>query len=252
MLNFSTFFYSLKEFWKKHNIVIALIVTLIIGIPPIGLNAIKISPSDQIIIIFILIILSIFFYFLIFYCFYFVPIKISNREFIFNTQLSPGMERFTSPVLLFNSKYKSIFKFDLNLLNSAYNDLKKWKKYVLVLNKPSTFEIVLRGNTESLNPVLHYNENFYFLQQKFEGGGKKEISFSFEIGTNQDAKGDYDITIYLVEKVDYSKLDDINEHNFEKIFNVKAIRKEPAHGIHVTPNPNKKDYLIGVYSKNKS
>lgn len=249
MLNLSTFFVSSKECLRSYDIHIALIVTIIIGIIPLGLNALKIGFLDQFIIILILIIFSILFFFLIFYWFYFVPIKISNREFIFNTQLTQGMERFTSPVLLFNSKYKSHFKFDLNLLNSAYNNLKKWRRYVLILNKPSTFEIAPKENKESLFPIFHKNDNFCFLEQNFEGGNKKEISFSFEIGSNEDAKGTYPIRIYLVEKVDYSKLNEINEENFEKLFKTKSIHEEDALGIHITHNPIEKDYLIGVYGK---
>ncbi|MCZ3367064.1 MULTISPECIES: hypothetical protein [Methanobacterium] len=213
--------------WEDHNTIIAFISGIILFAIPL---AVKLDTIYVAIITLSVLIIFLISYYALFYHYKFIPIKISSQEFIFNPQLTQGV-RFPAPVLLFNPKYKSHYKFSLELLDSAYNDLIKWKRYVLVLEKPKkTFEITPTEKKESLNPIFHYNDDYCFLEQEFEGGGKKELNFSYEIGSNEDAQGKYSISIYLVEKIDYKE---IFKEDFRDKFNAKLIYEENAHRINI-------------------
>lgn len=226
---------SLHEMWKDYDSIISLVSAFIFCI--IVLLGTK---SDPIFVAGVLIFVLLLFYaifYVFFYIFKFVPIKVSNQEFIFNPQLTKGMGRFPSPVLLFNPKYKSHYKFSLELLDNAYKDLIKWKRYVLVIQKPrKTFEITPTGTQDSLKPIFHYNDNYCFLGQEFEEGGKKELNFSFEIGSNEDAEGKYAICIYLVKEFDYKE---IFKDDFRDNFKAKRIHKEHAYKINIMHNQSK-------------
>lgn len=228
---------SINEMWKKYNSSISYISAFLIAL--ISIIGSEYNTLFVVTIMIYVLMVFLFICFNYFIWFKFKPIKLSNQEFIFNPQLNQGMGRFSSPVLLFNPKYKSHYKFSLKLLNSAYNDLKNWGKYVLILEKPrKTFEIIPTETQASLNPIIHYNDKYCFLEQEFEEGGKKELNFSFEIGSNEDAKGKYCFCIYLIEKVDYKNIFD---DDFDEKFKEKRIHEVKAHRIKITSKPNSHD-----------
>lgn len=230
MLDLNTINICLHEMWKDHQGIIGLIIAAITALI-LYLGA-KSNPYLIIAVLSVVILLFLIVFYLIFYLCKFVPIQISSQEFIFNPQLAQGMVRFPSPVLLFNPQYKSHYKFSLKLLEGEYKNLIKWKRYVLVLEKPKkTFEVTPTETQDSLNPIFHYNDEYCFLEQEFEGGGKKELNFSFEIGSNEDAKGKYSISIYLIKEINYNE---IFEDNFRDNFKAKLIHEENAHRIDIT------------------